>query len=287
MNTGSEFMETTVKYNSGNSFSFTHVVSQDCNLSIHLHDNYEVYKAISDNVRYFVEGTFYDLNSGDIIITNNREIHRPIITNKAPYERSFIQFSPSIFPQIKDINYNPLDLFTNRKHGHLNHIIIPEPAVSVVDKYFESIEACFVLNTDKSKYEARLVLNQLLIELKTIHEGLNIDKHKEHSTDPRIIKILEHLDMYFLDPFDLNEFSKLHHIDKYYLSHLFKSNTGFTLLEYIHSKRIQYAKLLIARDLSLNEISLSCGFNDYSNFFKTFKRLVGRSPKDYKRNIIQ
>lgn len=279
-------MERTVKYNSGNSFSFTHIVSDKGNISIHLHDNYEIYKAISNNIRYFVEGTFYDLSSGDIIITNNREIHRPIITTNAPYERSFIQFSPTIFPQIKNVDYDPLDLFTRRKHGQLNHIIIPEPAVSVVEAYFKSIEACFVLNTDKSIYEARLILNQLLIELNTIHESLNSDKQKEYSTDPRITTILEYLDMYFVEPFDLNEFSKLHHMDKYYLSHLFKSNTGFTLLEYIQSKRIQYAKLLIAKDLSLNEISLTCGFNDYSNFFKTFKRLVNQSPKDYKKTLV-
>jgi len=276
-------METIVKYTGGKAFSYTYNMSEECVFDIHLHDHYEIFQAISPNIRYFVEGTSYDLNPGDLIITNNKEIHRPTTIDNKGYERRFIQFSPSIISPYHDIDYNPLQFFINRKSGTFNHFIIPEPALSVVQQFLNTIEACFYLNTPKSLYEGRLILNQLLIELNTLHQSMNSKTEVSSNLDPRISKAIAYLDLNYRQPFHLDTFSKIHHIDKYYLSHLFKENTGFTLIEYIQSKRIQYAKTLLVEDLSLNEISLLCGFNDYSNFFKTFKKLVKHSPKEYKK----
>jgi AraC-like DNA-binding protein len=74
-------------------------------------------------------------------------------------------------------------------------------------------------------------------------------------------------------------------MDKYYMCHLFKKTTGFSLLEYVQSKRIQYAKILLHKGVNISEASRQCGFEEYSNFYKTFKKLVKLSPKQYRDSL--
>mgnify|MGYP000861085827 CR=1 FL=1 len=72
-----------------------------------------------------------------------------------------------------------------------------------------------------------------------------------------------------------------------YLSHLFKKETGISIIDYINECRISRAKhLLDITDLTVTQISSEVGFNDSSYFSKTFKKILGISPDHYrKRNF--
>jgi len=55
--------------------------------------------------------------------------------------------------------------------------------------------------------------------------------------------------------------------------------------DYIISCRIFYAQdLLRSTDLPIIDIASQCGFNDYANFTRQFKRLTGTSPSAYRRS---
>ena len=66
------------------------------------------------------------------------------------------------------------------------------------------------------------------------------------------------------------------------LSHEFRNYSNKGVYEYILYKRIIKAKKLLFTDMNLTQIALECGFNDYSNFLRAFKKLSGSSPKEYK-----
>ena len=38
---------------------------------------------------------------------------------------------------------------------------------------------------------------------------------------------------------------------------------------------------------SLNDIAYQCGFNDYSNFLRSFGKIVGMSPSQYRKQLKQ
>ena len=66
---------------------------------------------------------------------------------------------------------------------------------------------------------------------------------------------------------------------------LFKKSAGTTFSHYLTNLRITNAKkLLTTTDISINEISLKTGFNDYFYFLKTFKKYTGHTPSEY-RNL--
>ena len=69
-----------------------------------------------------------------------------------------------------------------------------------------------------------------------------------------------------------------------YLGQVFKRETGKPYTQYITELRIDRAKsLLLSGDMSISDISNALGFNDYFYFLKTFKRVTGVTPKQYRQ----
>jgi len=74
--------------------------------------------------------------------------------------------------------------------------------------------------------------------------------------------------------------------NKDYISKIVKREKGMGIKEYILSQRINRAKqLLLNTHLSVKQITKECGFFDYTQFLKMFKRYEGVTPKEY-RNIL-
>jgi AraC family transcriptional regulator of arabinose operon len=72
-----------------------------------------------------------------------------------------------------------------------------------------------------------------------------------------------------------------------YLQHLFKNETGTTLLKYQQGVRIERAcRLLEGTDLSIKQIVSAVGGGDISHFVRDFRKVQGFSPKRYRLNFL-
>jgi AraC family transcriptional regulator of arabinose operon len=72
-----------------------------------------------------------------------------------------------------------------------------------------------------------------------------------------------------------------------YLQHLFKNETGTTLLKYQHEVRIERAcQLLKGTHLSVKQIVAEVGAGDISHFIRDFRRAQGLSPRRYRLNFL-
>ena len=70
----------------------------------------------------------------------------------------------------------------------------------------------------------------------------------------------------------------------YYICSLMTKFTGIPLHRYIMSRRISLAcEMLLDTELSVGEISELCGFANQAHFSAAFKRIVGRSPAEYRK----
>ena len=56
-------------------------------------------------------------------------------------------------------------------------------------------------------------------------------------------------------------------------------------MEYITKKRLVLAKELILEGISLYEAADRVGFSDYSNFYRSFKKTMGFSPKELRHLV--
>ncbi|ULO06131.1 helix-turn-helix transcriptional regulator [Paenibacillus sp. 19GGS1-52] len=68
-----------------------------------------------------------------------------------------------------------------------------------------------------------------------------------------------------------------------YLSHLFTTISGLSLKQYILQQKMELAKFLLAdTNQNINEVSIQLGYTDCHNFMKSFKKIVGLTPTDFR-----
>jgi AraC-like DNA-binding protein len=71
-----------------------------------------------------------------------------------------------------------------------------------------------------------------------------------------------------------------------YFSRLFARRTGMPLFAYMNRLRIQKSCILLKRSgMSILEIAFSVGYNNLSHFNRYFRRIMGESPREYRKRI--
>ncbi|MFD2334455.1 helix-turn-helix domain-containing protein [Cohnella sp. GCM10020058] len=70
-----------------------------------------------------------------------------------------------------------------------------------------------------------------------------------------------------------------------HLTKLFKRETGMTPVAYLQQLRIERASSLLAEPLSVEEVALSVGYSDPLYFSKSFKKMTGHTPSEYRKMV--
>jgi AraC-like DNA-binding protein len=237
---------------------------------------------LDGGVNYFIEKNVYPLSRGDLLLINNHEIHRPSLYDHSVYERIVIHFDPSIVSDFSTREFDILSCFKDHDAGENNRITL--------DSYsFEKILS--LLQEIGQNYNMKEAESALLVISSFIRLLVMINKlYKEPSvfrTNPKLpdilIPILEHIDRFPDEDLSLSNLEYKFHINRYHLARLFKKHTGSKLHQYIIYKRISRAKQLLIDGHNVTETSVMSGFNDYSNFYRMFKKAVGITPGEFKK----
>ena len=95
---------------------------------------------------------------------------------------------------------------------------------------------------------------------------------------------MDYLKSNFAQPFNLDEMAHELGLSKYYFIKLFSKHTGVTPYQYLIMHRIVKAKqMLRSTDYKISEIGRAVGFLDESNFCRTFNRIIGMPPSQYRK----
>ncbi len=266
-----------------NGFIYDRAFNQSpSDITTHIHDGYELYYFISGDLTYYIEGRTYQLKPHDIVITNRRELHRIVFHSKEPYERRFIHFKPEFAsPFLQGETFNPFYYLERRKLGFYNRIDAGEVLASGIDRLWDRIEELSKEGTPDNHFMIKLLFLQMLIEIHKIYSRNKDVVADTAVTNEKIDAILDYINTHTGERITLDLLENKFYVNKFYLSHIFKKSTGFTVNEYITYKRIIKAQELLNRKIPVLEVSDAAGFGDYSNFYKTFKKIVGCSPKKY------
>ena len=94
---------------------------------------------------------------------------------------------------------------------------------------------------------------------------------------------INYIDAHFDQPITLAEIARASHLSVSRLAHLFKEQMGVTPIDYVTGVRIERAKeLLLGTDQSCTEICFQAGYSNQSYFTRTFKALVGMTPRQFR-----
>lgn len=105
-------------------------------------------------------------------------------------------------------------------------------------------------------------------------------------------KVIEELDRDCSQKISLPQLAETYHISEAYLSHVFKKQTGKSLMNYIAQIRIEKASQLIAMSRNGGSgkyyvIAQQVGYDDYSYFVRVFKKVTGMSSREFHKKIMQ
>ncbi len=264
-------------------FSFFHRANslpRQIDFEMHIHDNYEILCFLSGNADYMVEGQNYHLRPGCVMLMRSAETHRLLLKSSALYDRYVINFRPEM---LLSLGFPPALMrpFTDRPLGERNLYLPGEFTDVSPQKIFQKIEI-----ESKTIDGRKAVLFNLISLLSAIKVAfikqprLNPAK-KNYTSDA----ILDYINEHLLSDLSLDLLSEQFHISPSQINRVFRQATGTSVYHYISIKRLIVAQELIAKGESATSASQRCGFNDYSSFYRLYKKHFGAAPTASKKEI--
>lgn len=255
----------------------TETMQQNFPRALHKHEKHlEIVFIVKGRGNHLIGNKKYQTKEGDILIFNQNVLH----DESAELHSNMVVYCCGIKElYLKGMEKNRL-------------IDIDIPAVIPSGKWRDPIEKTLdimfqhVLNNPKTANEnCRYLLASLLTIITKLPKS---HLHTIIYARPSLItQVKNYIDTCYWENITLNEIASRFNINTYYLSHLFKQETGFSPIQYMIRRRIGEAQsLLINTRYSITQIASQVGY-DNANYFSTlFSKMVGVSPRAYRDSWI-
>jgi len=145
------------------------------------------------------------------------------------------------------------------------------------------VDECRNMDRLDDRYGAGLV-DALLTAL----FGIKADKPKARPSLSRqqLDRSLDYIDAHCFETIRLADLASRLGISETYFSHAFKASTGVPPLRWQLETRIGKVKDMLAdQRLTLTEIAAAAGFSDQAHLTRSFRRSVGGTPSEWRRNL--
>lgn len=269
-------------------FLFFNLKDQKKNeFEIHYHDFNKIIVFISGEVTYIIEGKSYKLKPWDILLVGKNDLHLPIISPTIPYERMILWLNPMFLESHNKNNCDLLSCFQLASERKLNLIRLDNKHINSLKQNLIDLEEEIQDKAFGSTILRNALFLQFIVKINRLFLGMDINKNIDDIRyDSRIEDVLSFINSNLEKDLSIGMLSKAFYLNKYYLMHLFKKETGYTLYSYILKKRVIKASDLIRSGIQAGEVCSKCGFGDYSSFVRAFKKEFGLSPKQYYKSNI-
>lgn len=250
----------------------------------HLHNYYEFYFFIEGSSDFVIEGRNYPVSTGDLLVLPPMNHHHLLSKTSNSRNRQFVLLINASF--MKEIAYRHPDILFIT-----NHVIEKnEFLVHIDDSAFNNLQARFIhlIEELKSNYlcntlEGSLSVISLLVYMnRVVHEPLNVEKISFYNE--LSINLCNYINNNLNGDLSLDTLSSIFFMSKVHISHVFKKQMGISIYQFILQKRLSLGKNCLVSDTPISQVHLQCGFQNYSSFFKAFKKEFGISPKEYQKN---
>lgn len=250
--------------------------------SDHSHGYYELFFLLSGKCRFLLKDTVHYLEKGDLVFIIPGELHHAVYSTDGGCEILMVYFKK------EHLNW---DMFTNKGAPFFSQDMLHSFMGSIPVLYQEE---CFgLLNRMLTEYAeideyssgfTRCFLHEILLMLMRYSVMSEEEPQFLNSRDADILLATKYIYKNYKKPLSLEEVSAQAALSPTYFSKKFKQITGMGFKEYLNFVRLKHAQTaLLTTSNTITDIALENGFND-SNYFKDlFKKVYGKSPREFRK----
>ncbi len=231
------------------------------------HENLEIIYIVEGKGISYMDFAPYPFHAGDIIIANSHITHQIVSEQKICY---YILIIDNNFCKEHNFDASKLTFST----------IINNPQLS---KLFQAIIHAYSSQEKFKNTELKVSILNLLLFLLNNYSSDKVEKiHFDESQFKNIQAAIEYIKSNLAKKINAQDVAASIGISKFHFMREFKKITGQTLSSYITFLRCNYAKdLLVSGKYNIKEISLLCGFENFSYFTNVFKKQTGLLPSEF------
>lgn len=256
----------------------------------HFHTEYEIIYISESSGTRFVGNSIESYGAGDVLLIGSNLPHYmksdEIYHSDTPpsrvrgtiiqFESEFMQHSVNYYPQfirIKNLlEESRLGIYfpagCSRKLIDLLNLI---PAAKGIDQITTFLQLLNVM----SEITPRKPISKPDFEYNTEHKASRVDK------------VISFINKNYTRQIGLEEIASFASMNATAFCRFFKKETGKSLKNFIFDMRVGYAcKLLLMNEMNVTQISSACGFETISHFNKTFRKVSGYSPTEYRKMML-
>ena len=268
-------------YEAHHNFNETFEVTQ-----FHCHDYFEFYIHIRGGEYMGVENRLYTLSPNQLFVLPPFSMHGLSCTKEMRnYERAYLNLAPEVLRVLGCGQIDPESLFRQHTAGKVcTYQLSDADAATFVSCIHQIRESQARKNDPYERFgDYALMINLLNVVCRTMRRNDPVEGEVFGSSI--IQEILDYINNHYTQPIRMENLAHSFGVSVSYLSHEFTRFTNRSVYDYVLYRRIILARQQMLGDSSLNDIAYQCGFNDYSNFLRSFTKIVGMSPSQYRKNL--
>ena len=248
--------------------------AQGVKAEYHYHEFCKLLLLVSGSGGYRIAGQQYALQAGDIVLVGSRAVHRPEFQPNAPYERIIVYIDPEFLRRQSTADCDLNEIFSG-KQGH----------VLRCEKWQRLLNLALSLENALSGQEfGHIILSnglllRLLVEIG--REQRRSDVQRPASIvpkDTRILQLMQYVDAHIAEDISIDALAEQFYLSKYHMMHLFRTETGQSIYNYLIQQRLGLARSLISGGMRATEAAFRSGFATYSSFTRAYAKQFGTTP---------
>ena len=242
---------------------------------LHFHDHFEILLPLTSPGNIFVNDQVYPLERGTLYLIGESTLHRTMANGF--HSRYILHISRKALTELS----TPQTDFTQLMQVNFRRATLNSEEMTELIELFQDLERNKNDGTFGSDIRQTVALLRLLIRVAPTLNAASAGEAIRNKDFLRVAPILDYIRDNLAEPLSLDQIASQFYLSKHYLCRIFKSATGFSVMEYIIYSRVLRARQLLQEGVSVQQAGEMSGFSDNSHFIRTFGHLTGVTPGRY------
>lgn len=248
----------------------------------HTHNAVEVYLNLTDVPNILLGTNVIPFHKNTLLLIPAYCVHKVIAPESLIYERYILTIHTAWLEHIigKDFDKN-YAYFKDAQNPLIFHLK-EEEKKEFVDKFL-ALTQCVDLN----KFEKLQLFFSLLDRIHrmvksntgTIAEYNDV---RSQGTAGMVSAMMNYINSHLCENITVEDIADNLYLNHDYAARIFKKYVNTTVKQFVMLQRITKAKQLLLEGNSVSETQHMLGYNSYEHFFKTFKKVTGMTPREYR-----